>query len=633
MAVPGEELIIWDAAGDPEADGPVTYRWEGHAEDGSARSLLRYVELNGERLRRRYLEWIHDLGESRISRGGARLIDRMQLGDGLSYWWMTTLVEQSLIYKSPRIADAIRLLALEEIILGQRPQMVRLVSANDAVHRVLRGLCLEIGVSYVRQRPRHRRRQPLTLRRLYRLTPHWCRAVIATTRDIVTRWPLRQASKSEWFAGDRAFCFISYFFHLDADSCRKGSYRSHYWEQLPGTLQTRGYAINWLQLYVPSAAVPSTSVGLEWTSRFNAFRTREGYHTFLDAYLSWNVVIRVVLGWLRLLVLSIRLRGIARAFRPSGSHLSLWPVLREDWTDSMRGPGAANNLLMMKLFDVAMRSLPHQPTGIYLCENQGWERAMIHAWRKHGHGRLIAVAHSTIRFWDLRYFADPRTLRSDDPHRMPRADVMVLNGNAQREAYRGGAFPHDSSAACESLRFGYLRDRARHLPAEPGARDHTRVLVLGDYNQSETIRMLDLLARARPSLPSTMTFTFKPHPGQAIDVSELASLNLTVVLEPLERILSAYDVVCSSNSTSAAVDAYLAGVPLVVVLEDTQFNFSPLRSRSGVCFVGTPGELAAALSRELGVAVDRPPQDEFFFLDPELPRWKHLLGVDGAFAA
>src|SRR6266513_2814318 len=123
------------------------------------------------------------------------------------------------------------------------------------------------------------------------------------------------------------------------------------------------------------------------------------------------------------MVMSIRLRSMKSAFRPNGSNLLLWPVLRGDWSDSMRGPAAVNNLLMIELFDEVLRSMPHQATGLYLCENQGWERAMIHAWRKHRHGRLIAVAHSTIRFWDLRYFTDPRTLHSEESHRIPRADV------------------------------------------------------------------------------------------------------------------------------------------------------------------------------------------------------------------
>ena len=76
-------------------------------------SVLKYVEAHSERLRGKYLAWIHELGEHEID--GTRVIDALILEDGFSYWWMTLLVEKSL-WKSASIADAIRVLALEEIV-------------------------------------------------------------------------------------------------------------------------------------------------------------------------------------------------------------------------------------------------------------------------------------------------------------------------------------------------------------------------------------------------------------------------------------------------------------------------------------------------------------------------------------
>jgi surface carbohydrate biosynthesis protein (TIGR04326 family) len=395
---------------------------------------------------------------------------------------------------------------------------------------------------------------------------------------------------------------------------------------LPGTLQAAGYRHNWIQHYIQGADVPNPAVAVEWTSRFNDHRDREGFHTFLDAFLSWNIVFRVVAAWLALVVLSIQLRTIKDAFRPAGSHLSLWPIMRGDWLDSMRGPAAVINLLWIELFDAAMRSLPHQSTGLYLCENQGWERAMIHAWRKHGHGRLIAVAHTTIRFWDLRYFTDPRTLRASKL-RIPCADLFVLNGEAELDAYRDVPHPHDAVAEGESLRFGYLHKSARRARSN-GAKRNVRVLVLGDHSSAETEKMLRTLANARHLLPSTMTFTLKPHPLHVPNAGDVNLRDLTIVNGSLENILDDFDVAYSSNCTSAAVDAHLAGLPLVVMLDDTQFNFSPLRGREGVCFVGTSEELAAGLARQTLLMTGNKESQTFFFLDPTLPRWKDLLGID-----
>src|SRR3990172_153193 len=139
----------------------------------------------------------------------------------------------------------------------------------------------------------------------------------------------------------------------------------------------------------------------------------------------------------------------------------------------MQGPVAISNLLWIELFDVALRDLPHQKKGLYLCENQAWERAFIHAWRKYGHGQLIAVAHSTVRFWDLRYFIDPRTPRSQDPYPMPQADLMALNGKAARDAYLSVDRPKETIVECEALRYGYVIDRRAELAQKAADRGAT----------------------------------------------------------------------------------------------------------------------------------------------------------------
>ena len=118
---PNLSVTLWDSKADPPGNAGLVYRWNGWAEKDSVYSLFRYIEDRSERIRRKYLTWIHELGESRID--GKRLIDHLAFEDGLSYWWMTLLVEKS-IYKSP-ISNAIRLLALEEIVVQLVPGKLR----------------------------------------------------------------------------------------------------------------------------------------------------------------------------------------------------------------------------------------------------------------------------------------------------------------------------------------------------------------------------------------------------------------------------------------------------------------------------------------------------------------------------
>jgi surface carbohydrate biosynthesis protein (TIGR04326 family) len=98
--------------------------------------------------------------------------------------------------------------------------------------------------------------------------------------------------------------------------------------------------------------------------------------------------------------------------------------------------------------------------------------------------------------------------------------------------------------------------------------------------------------------------------------------------------LERFDVAIAANSTSASVDAYVAGLPVIIDLSGSDLNLSPLRGRRGVTFVSTPEELAATLEGvQNGVVMEESDRGDLFFLEPELPRWKALLSRNGFTAA
>ena len=82
----------------------------------------------------------------------------------------------------------------------------------------------------------------------------------------------------------------------------------------------------------------------------------------------------------------------------------IWSLFKSDWKNSTIGPVSMVNIIFMHLFDKALNDMPKQKMGLYLCENQGWERIFINSWRKNNHGKLIGVVHSTISYWDLNVF-------------------------------------------------------------------------------------------------------------------------------------------------------------------------------------------------------------------------------------
>jgi surface carbohydrate biosynthesis protein (TIGR04326 family) len=154
------------------------------------------------------------------------------------------------------------------------------------------------------------------------------------------------------------------------------------------------------------------------------------------------------------------------------------------------------------------------------------------------------------------------------------------------------------------------------------------VLVVGDIVASNTTRLLNSLQEAIPRISVAMTFTVKPHPRWSIDPLNFPALRFKVSTDPLAEILGDFDVAYATSLTSAAVDAYFAGLAVVVMLDPNELNFSPLRGQPAVCFVSTPTELAEALQTCAENPDEHSDVDGFFFLNADLRRWKRLLELN-----
>ncbi len=614
-------LFVWDAGDAPAVQGALVYRWNGYAEDDSCLSLMRYIEVNAERLRGKYIRWIHDLGESRVD--GRRLSDLLALDNGLSFWWLTAFVEQN-PWKSPSIAVTIRLLALEEIVEARRPTSMHVCLGDPKVVAALRKFCARAGIAFMRTAAPHAgMRCEGALARMYRGLPQVAQAGLTLARYLRSRWPLRRATAPVWVGGPRAMTVCSYFINVAPGPAAEGHFHSRYWERLHALLAESRLGANWLQIYYPHATVPDAPTADALLMNFNRREPSAEVHAFTDAWISWGVVVETLRRFAGTCRVSLKSRGLRSAFTPAGSRMCLWEVVARDWATSLRGPSAIVSLLAVSLFERALGSMPRQHLGLFLFENQGWEKAFIHAWKRHGHGSLVAVAHATVRFWDLRYFTDPRLRAGVAPHLMPHADLLALNGPPAVESCVAVGFPREKIRACEALRYGNLSKLRPNAATNGTTTNGLRILVLGDYYPPDTAKMLGLLQSAARHLDQSFTFTLKPHPNCPVNPADYPDLVFSTTNAPLDEILHEFDSAYAGNTTSAAVDACAAGLPVVVMLDGGELNYSPLRGSAGVTFVGSPEELALALAAKAPASPAG--ADSFFYLDDELPRWRALL--------
>lgn len=536
---------------------------------------------------------------------------------------MTLFVEKS-PWTQPSIIDAIRLFALNEIIKKEKPKTIKFVSDNHNLNLVIKNLCKEIGVVYLWQKSKQTKKVPFGIKNIYRLLPFPIQSFITAFSYFFNRWPLREIGKIKFEGGENAVFFCSYFFNLEAKKMAAGIFYSKQWGELPDLIQKWDIQKNWLQIYYAHDDIPNAKKAVKFAREFNKIPEINGFHSFLDTFLSVKLLLIVFRNYCKLWVRTKRLGNVEKAFTPKGTVISFWPIMKKDWARTLIGPLAIHNLFNLSLFDKGFSIIPRQKKGLFLFENLSWESAFIYMWRKHGHGELVAVAHSTVRYWDTRYFFDSRAILSKDINRLPQADFVALNGKLAIDNFTKSGYPKEKVVECEALRYLHFGNTHIKTIKEKTKMGTLSILILGDYMPTATINMLKMLQEALEINIKDVEFTFKPHPNYSICTKDYPILNLEIVTDQLYTILHKYDMAVSSNMTSASVDASLAGLPVIIILENSELNFSPLRGNPKAIFVSNAVELSQAI-HHCSFSFSSERNDELFFLDQKLPRWKKIL--------
>jgi surface carbohydrate biosynthesis protein (TIGR04326 family) len=620
------KIVIWDTESFSKRDSSFSILWKSlnmHAEE-DVLSIPEFIEKNADDIKARYLAWVYELGQMQIS--NKQLIEYLEFSPGFSYWWLTLISEKSVIAKSPCINDALRMIAFDKWANKNKISSIFLVSSNAGLIKSLRQWCERNKIPFNADKPEVRNQLFTRLDNIFRFVNYFFMSLIWILVYLIRRRKLIGVGLKEWKNSIGKTTFVSYFDNCHPLTIKNGDYKSNYWANLPEVLSKNEQATNWLHLYVRDEVMRSSKYAASAINKLNFPADRLQNHVTLDAFLSINLIARVVVDWVKLFCMGISLQNKIASEKIMS--LDIWPLLKDDWYRSFLGPIAVGNVLSFHLFHEAMRLLPKQSHGLYLQENQAWEFGFIQAWNSAGHGGLTGVPHSTVRFWDLRYFFDPRTFQRGGNFNMPMPSKVACNGSMMLKAYKEGGYPEDELIEVEALRYLHLdKDNSKHASVFfPNDRTFN-LLVLGDYLSINTQRQMKLLNSIGLHLPGKISITIKPHPNCPIRLSDYKNLTIKESIMPIKDLLEECDMVYASSSTSAAIDAYCFGLRVLIFIDPASLNLSPLRLHAGVTFIRTPDELLNKLINITNMSNKNIDAYEYFNIDGHLPRWKNLLSL------
>jgi surface carbohydrate biosynthesis protein (TIGR04326 family) len=236
---------------------------------------------------------------------------------------------------------------------------------------------------------------------------------------------------------------------------------------------------------------------------------------------------------------------------------------------------------------------------------------------------VYGTQHSTVRAADFRYFDDQRAFL-DAECRCFQPERIYTNGRGAVDAMLAAGYAPEQLGMLEALRYMYL---AGEGPANPVDGEKC-LLVVTSFFADETDAHLAVLARAaKDGVLDGMRVCVKPHPYLPVE-ERLARLfphggAPEIVHRPVAELLVPGTIVWASNSTTAALEAALRGLPVMVQAAENDFDLCPLQGVPGLARIRTCADLALALPSVFCLPLPR----EYLALDPALPRWRKLLDL------
>ncbi len=587
----------------------------------SAVSISDVLEQNAVEIRARILDFIYCVGENVANSSKTKL----KFESGFDYFWMTQF--QSRPYtQSAQLNNLAKIFAVIEIVKQHKFEQIQICTADKNLSAIIASIAKSNSLRF-REIAFNGDISPTSTKSQFKkLTPKSLLAFISLLQQSRVAAKLKTNKTSPTHTTlSGLISFFDYWYRFGATVNETRKFESQYWTNLVGELKNTD--VNWLHNLVDQHKKSDLLRINSLRNDFNLANTNN-QHLIIDSIGESAVVIKSVKSYLKLLIRSLQINKYQPAFTLGETTINFWPLFKNEWLNSLRGYEAMINCIRFHRLEFVLRRLPKQRHGFYLIENQPWEMALIHLWRKYDHSQLVGVAHSTVRFWDLRLMSDPRRFLDISKNTMPRPNLVAVNGPLAHSSLVDAGYPENELVDVEALMYQHLeKTPTDNREKSSNSSEQITILVATDFLESATQTQMKLLNDLLQTTESrNLRVLLKPHWSQTFKDLH-PRIEVVSGKEDLATYFSQCDVLYCSAITSAVIDGVCAGVPVIQCLDPQSFNLSPLRGRVEVQVVRTTEELRSALNN-LGSTPPIIKPNTLFNLDPQLPKWKALIATE-----
>ncbi len=611
--------VVWVGTSADKWPTQLTILWNAFkrpSDPNNVVSLPAFIEENDRVVRERVLKYLVTIKNAEVK--NKTTFKHLTLASGYSYWW-STLIALKRWRNSGNIPFACKIVALEMLMELHNIRSINVESDEPELRsRILE--CIR------RPEPSKILSYFLGLKSLMIdlgcFLFHLVRALGSFAHYL---YETRKVPKIENQSSlSKQMLFIDFYNASEPTNQGHQVITSTYWGGLPQWLQNNSTVQpDWLHNFPEN--IDNRKIRTATNTLKNRSDENFGSHSLLLFKPTRETIIESTRSYFLLIRKFWTLRAISKVKYEHSLGTNLWPLFKGEWRESLIGSTAIRHCLLIASVERFVRLMPKYEQIVYLMENQPWESPFIYSCTKHGQGRLFGVAHSTVRFWDLRYFQhqDEHSVNSEADH--PSPHIIVVNGSEAKSLLQDNRWLTDNQiVVAEALRYGYLSTLTRTRTI--GKSDLPHLVVLGDFLPSANTFLLTKLHESQKFTTTKFRMSLRSHPICKFNSDETRSFNDSITDVDLKTLLESADVVLTTANSSSAAESVSLGIPTILMVDPESLNYSPFRKTELAQFVTTAEELSSALIGFNDLVSSQIP--DFFCLDDDYPRWRNLLSID-----
>ena len=313
-------------------------------------SIPETLEQKPDFIRNLYLDWFHDLSKNTVC---GTTLDKLFSFEEFDIWAMSDFVENSILESSPHIDNAIRILALMDLLRNHYSPCEYCLSIKSEDKLLIQCFSQQI---------RPNSNSKIVFARIYSLCLifydllnvlfNQAKGIFWLLKTLLESIQFDRIQVKRWIETDADNIFVSYFCNFEVKNGDQVSTRSKYWTSLQDKIFKTKDNTKWLYLYFKNPQIKSVKEANCIINGLN--NSANQIHACVNSCFDLGLACKTLKVFLKATKLTARFNPKTK-FRLS-SVVNMWPLFKDSWNKSFYGSSLMSAIAARIMFSKCSRA-------------------------------------------------------------------------------------------------------------------------------------------------------------------------------------------------------------------------------------------------------------------------------------